>query len=189
MPSPAVPVELRSVSPMNYREEISEASDAFQDSVPNCIGLAVDDRNLVHAHADVWLWRSRASQPCGCILDLCQADCVDLDRYASLDDRLDFGIGCAQNHDCTQSDMTLWSQPTGCATCSWLYLDLDVDVHVDLENDHGLLDECVGVHNCVDHRGNPIDDYAGWDAVIVMTLGVDHAECDHDRVCHLRTAH
>jgi hypothetical protein len=28
-PSPAVAVELRSASPMNYREEMSEAADAF----------------------------------------------------------------------------------------------------------------------------------------------------------------
>jgi hypothetical protein len=41
--SPAVAVELRSASPMNDREEMSEAADAFQRSALKDIDPAVHD--------------------------------------------------------------------------------------------------------------------------------------------------
>lgn len=116
-PSPAVAVELRSASPMNYREEMSEAADAFQRSAPKDFDPAVHDRNPVHAHADVWLWRSPASRPGERNLDLCRADCVDLDRTGR-DDRLDCEICCAPTHGSRQSGMTLLSQLIGYAICS-----------------------------------------------------------------------
>lgn len=186
VPSPVVPVELRSASPVNDREVMSEAADAFRRSAPRGFDPSVHDRNLAHAHADVWQWLSQASQPCECSLDLCQADCVDLDPRTG---RVDCGIGCAQTHGCCQIGMTILSQLTGCATCSSIYLDLVVDGRVDRENDHDLLDDHVGVRNRADHRGNPNDDCAGRVAAMVMTLGVDQVECDHYWVCHLRIAH
>ena len=187
-PSPAVAVELRSASPMNYREEMSEAVDAFQRSVPKDFDPAVHDRNPVHAHADVWLWRSPASRLCERSLDLCQADCVVLGRRTR-DCSPDCVIDCAQIPGCCQTGMILLSQLTGCATCSWIHLDLVVDGRVDRENDRDLLDDHVGVHNRVGLRGIPTDDRAGRDAAMVMTLGVDQVECDHYWVCHLRIAH
>ena len=187
-PSPAVAVELRSASPMNYREEMSEAADAFQRSAPKGFDPAVHDRNPVHAHADVWLWRSLASRLCERSLDLCQADCVVLGRRTR-DYSPDCVIDCAQTPGCCQTGMILLSQLTGCATCSWTHLDLVVDGRVDRENDRDLLDDHVGVHNRVGLRGIPTDDRAGRDAAMVMTLVVDQVECDHDRVCHLRIAH
>ena len=73
VPSPEVPVdsELRSVLPMNDREEMPEASAArhWQCSGLNCVDLAAHDRNPAHAHAGVWLWRFQANQPCGWDLD------------------------------------------------------------------------------------------------------------------------
>jgi hypothetical protein len=185
--SPVVPVELRSASPVKVREVMSDAADAFQCTAPKGVDPFVHDRNLAHAHADVWLWRSPASRPGERNLDLCRADCVDLDRTGR-DDRLDCEICCAPTHGSRQSGMTLLSQLTGCAICSWKYLDLVVDGRVDRESDHDLLDAHVGVHNRVGPRGIPNDDCADCDAAIVMTLGVYLTECDHDRVCHLRIA-
>jgi hypothetical protein len=152
VPSPAVAVELRSASPMNDREEMSDAADAFQRSAPKGFDPAGYDRNHVHAHADVWLWRSPASRPGECNLDFCRADCVDLDRRTGRDDRVDCEIGCAPTHGSCQIGMTLCSQLTGCAIRSWKYLDLVVDGRVDRENDHDLLDDHVGVHNRVGLR-------------------------------------
>lgn len=189
VPSPVVPVELRSASPVNDREVMSEAANAFRRSAPRGFDPSVHDRNPAHAHADVWQWLSQASQPCECSLDLCQADCVDLDPRTGRDDCLDCGIGCAQTHGCCQIGTTILSQLTGCATCSLIYLDLVVDGRVDRESDHDLLDDHVGVRNRADHRGNPNDDCAGRDAAMMMTLGVDQVECDHYWVCHLRIAH
>ena len=173
---------------MNHLEEMSEAADAFLRSGPRGFDPAVHGRNPAHAHADAWPWLSQASQPCECSLDLCQADCVDLDPRIGRDDRLDCVIGCAQTHGCCQIGMTILSQLTGCATCSSIYLDLVVDGRVDRESDHDLLDDHVGVRNRADHRGNPNDDCAGRVAAMVMTLGVDQVECDHYWVCHLRIA-
>ena len=107
MSSLAVAVELRSASPMYDREEMLEVVDAFQRTAPKGVDPFVHDRNLAHAHADVWLWRFPASRPCERNLDLCQADCVDLDRRTGRDDRVDCEIGCAPTHGSCQSGMTL----------------------------------------------------------------------------------
>ena len=61
-PSPGVLAEQRSELPMSDRAAMPEASAGDQGNGLNRGDLAVHDRNLAHAHADVWQLPIRVSQ-------------------------------------------------------------------------------------------------------------------------------
>lgn len=62
VPSPGLLAEQRSVLPMTDRAAMPEVSAGDQGNVLSCGDLAVYDRNLAHAHADVWQLPIRANQ-------------------------------------------------------------------------------------------------------------------------------